>query len=182
MINNTEIASIMTQRESFTIHYETSVTRQLCHISPVLKSNSAFAWKSTVQVYLASVSTKCFLLTVVVSVKASTVLKKTALSCKAASVPLPHWGVGSLQSSCWTRGWVCKERERRGVYSGNPERPTPLIHGSATWSLIQPHSDFSAYGETITKTLWPRKSTVCECCTDGSRLAGNTNWQNECNF
>lgn len=48
MINNTEIASIMTQRESFTIHYETSVTRQLCHISPVLKSKSAFAWKSTV--------------------------------------------------------------------------------------------------------------------------------------
>lgn len=109
-------------------------------------------------------------------------VKENSLSCKAASVPLPHWGVGSLQSSCWTRGWVCKERERSGVYSGNPERPTPLIHGSATWSLIQPHSDFSAYGETITKTLWPRKSTVCECCTDGSRLAGNSNWQNECNF
>lgn len=91
----------MTLRESFTVYYETSVTRQLRHVSPFLKSQSTFAWKNTIEVYLASVSTKCFLHTVVVRVQTSTMLTKTALRCKesipAALLP-PNCGVGSLVS------------------------------------------------------------------------------------
>ena len=85
-------------------------------------------------------------------------------SCKCQSLDTGKENSSELQSSlcspiplrCWVfavimlNTWVSLQGAGKiGVYSGNPEQHTPLIHGSATWSLIQPHSDFSAYGETV---------------------------------
>lgn len=84
-----------------------------------------------------------------------------ALSSKAASVPLPTEVLGLCSHHAEHVGEFARSRKDRGCTPGNPERHTPLIHGSATWSLIQPHSDFQHMAETIRCCGW-RKSTVCE--------------------
>lgn len=57
--------------------------------------------------------------------------------------------------------------------------PTP---GGEPRPSDRPRADPAACGGTTTKTPEPRKRAICKRRRDGSRLPGNANWQNECNF
>lgn len=82
---------------------------------------------------------------------------------------------------CEHGGRIGNGHEGPRVDSGHPEGP-PL-----SFRAVPPGHECSL---TRFLSMWPNcckdavtnRSAVGDCCTDGSRLADNTNWQNECDF
>lgn len=139
MINNTEIASIMTRRRAITLR-DKCYKAVMSHIS-CFKIQKVHLHGKAQYKFILLQWRKCFLLTVVVSVKASTVVK-TALSCKTASVPLPHWDYRS-SAVIMLNTWVSLQeagkirrgvlQENQSVYPSNSQECHLVINPASLW-------------------------------------------------